>query len=118
MPEFPKIQRAIPQKRYQYGDYAVAVLGDIESGDARDYRFVAAFVPDGESQPRLYVACERAAPDQRARGAYALRVVNSAMDEVMDVDDRWGRLDEFCTQALQLGAQLLGLEQETPYPLM
>ena len=118
MPEFPRIQRAIPQRRYQYGDHAVTVLGEIESGDGRDYRFVAAFVPDGESQPRLYVVCERATPDQRARGGYALRVVNSAMDEVMDIDDRWGRLDEFSSQALQLGAQLLGLEQETPYPLM
>ena len=43
MNAFPKIKTAIPQRRYQYGDYLVTVLGEIESGDDRDYRFVAAF---------------------------------------------------------------------------
>ena len=62
MSGFPKIQRAIPQRRYQYGEYAVTVLGDIESGDGRDYRFIAAFVREGESQPRLFVASERLPP--------------------------------------------------------
>ena len=46
-----------------------------------------------------------------------LRVVNSVMDEVMDIDERWRRIDEFAEQALQLGAQMLGLEQEVPYQL-
>jgi hypothetical protein len=45
-------------------------------------------------------------------------VINSAMDEVMEVDSRWGQLDEFSSQALQIGAQLLGLEQDTPFQLM
>jgi hypothetical protein len=118
MSNFPKIQRAIPQGRYQYGDYAVSLLGEIDSGDGRDYRFVAAFVREGEAQPRLFVVSERLPPGQRERGSHALRVINSAMDEVMDVDDRWSQAEPFIDQALQLGAQLLGLEQETPYPLI
>jgi hypothetical protein len=40
------------------------------------------------------------------------------MDQVMDVDGRWARLPDFTDQALQLGSQILGLEQETAYLLM
>jgi hypothetical protein len=118
MSGLPKINTAIPQRRYQFGDFAVTVLGDIDSGDERDYQFVAAFVKEGESQPRLFVVSERLPPGERAKGSHALRMINSAMDEVMDVDGRWSRLGDFTDQALQMGAQLLGLEQEVPYPLM
>lgn len=118
MSEFPRIQTAIPQRRYHYGDYAVSVLGEIESGDEHDYQFVAAFVLEGENQPKLFVVAERQPPGQRQQGSHALRVINSAMNEVMEIDDRWGRLDDFTTQALQIGAQLLSLEQETPFKLM
>ena len=51
-------------------------------------------------------------------GSHALRLVNSAMDEVMDVNDRWSRLDDYVDQSLQMGAQMLGLEQEVPYQIM
>ena len=118
MSEFPRIRTAIPQSRYHYGDYAVSVLGEIESADDRDYQFVAAFVLEGEDQPRLFVVSERRPPGERQQGSHALRVINSAMDEVMEVDSRWGRLGDFTTQALEIGAQLLGLEQETPFKLM
>jgi hypothetical protein len=118
MSVFPKIQTAIPQRRFQYGDFTVTVLGEIESGDARDYRFVAAFVKEGEAQPRLFVVSEHLPPGERSQGSHALRVINSAMDQVMDVDGRWARLPDFTDQALQLGSQILGLEQETAYPLM
>jgi hypothetical protein len=118
MSAFPKIQTAIPQTRYHYGDYAVTVLGEIDSGDGRDYQFVAAFVREGEAQPRLFVVSERQPPGERQQGTHALRVINSAMDEVMEIDSRWGRLDDFTAQSLQIGAQLLGLEQETPFKLM
>jgi hypothetical protein len=113
----PKIATAIPQQRFQYGDYGVTILGEITSGDARDYAFIAAFVREGESDPRLYVVSERLPPGQRDQGTHALRLITSAMDEVMEVGSRWGRLTEFRDQALKMGEQMLGLEQETPYPL-
>ncbi len=118
MSSFPRILTAIPKRRFQYGDFGVSVLGEIESGDERDYRYVAAFVREGESQPRLYVVCERLPPGQRSEGSYALRVVNAVMDEVMEIDDRWVDFDAFTEQALEMGGQLLGLEQETPYSLL
>lgn len=117
MSGFPKIGTAIPQRRYRYGDYGVTILGEIESRDGVEYRFIAAFVREGEGQPRLFIVSERTPPAERAEGSHRLRVINSSMDEVMDVDARWARLDDFSKQALEMGAQLLGLDQETPYPL-
>ena len=109
MSAFPQIATAIPQRRYRYGDFGVTILAEIESSDASDYEFIAAFVKDGEGQPRLFVVSERTPPAERAQGSHRLRVINSSMDEVMDVDTRWGRLSDFSEQALQMGAQLLGL---------
>ena len=117
MSTFPKIRTAIPQRRYRYGDYLVTVLGEIDSDDGRDYRFVTAFVKEGEAQPQLFVVSERLPPGERAGGSHALRVINSSMDEVMDVDNRWQHLNACADQALELGSQLLGLEQEVPYQL-
>jgi len=117
MNAFPKIRTAIPLRRYQYGEYAVTVLGEIESADGHAYQLVAAFVKEGEAEPHLFVVSELPPPSERVANAHALRVISSVMDEVMDVDERWRRPDDFAEQALQLGAQILGLEQEVPYPL-
>lgn len=113
----PKITTAIPQQRYQYGDYAVTILAEITSGDDREYEFIAAFVREGEADPQLFIASEKLPPGQREQGTHALRLINSAMDEVMEVGGRWGRIGEFRDQAMKMGEQMLGLEQETPYPL-
>jgi hypothetical protein len=117
MHSFPRIKTAIPQRRYQYGDYSVTVLGEVESGDGHDYRFVAAFVKEGETLPQLFVVSEKLSSEQSATGGYALRVITKVMDEIMDVNDRWRNLDDYVEQTLRLGAQMLGLEQEIPYQL-
>lgn len=115
---FPKIQTAIPQHRYQYGDYSVTILGEIESPDPREYQYIAAFVREGEREPKLFIAAERLPPGQRDAGSHAIRLINATMDESMETGNRWGQLEEFIEQALKMGAQVLGLEQETPYQLM
>ena len=117
MSEFPRIQRAIPKRRYQLGDYGVTLLGEIETADALDYLYILAFVRDGESQPGLFVCSEPCPPGERAEGSHRLRVINSAMSEVMDTDDRWRDLEQFAVEGLTLGMQALGLTQETPFRL-
>jgi hypothetical protein len=117
MSEFPKIQRAIPKRRYQLGDYGVTLLGEVETGDEFDYRYILAFVREGESQPTLFVCSERCPPGEREKGSHRLRVINSAMSEVMDTDDRWRDLEQFADEGLTLGMQALGLTQETPFRL-
>jgi hypothetical protein len=112
MNDRPNITTAIPKRRYQIGDFAASLLGDVESGDHRRFRYILAFVPMGQREPTLYVCAEHAPPAEADGGRFRLRVINEAMSEVVDADDRWGELDAFADQAVQLGSQLLGLQRE------
>jgi len=109
MSDFPVIRTAIPKRRYRLGSYSVSLLGDVESGDNREYRFIMAFVASGKSRPDLYVCSER---NRDPGGSHRLRVVNSAMSEALDADDRWNDIEPFAEQALKLGRQMLGLGDE------
>ena len=106
----PVIRTAIPKRRYRLGDQTVTLLGEIESGDAVSYRWIMAFVQDGQARPGLYICAEKPTPGAALR----LRVVNSAMSEVVDEDERWRDLDTFAEEALRIGASALGLASEAP----
>lgn len=118
MSEFPKIQRAIPKKRYQMGEFGVTVLGEVESSDIAAYHYIMAFVPEGQGEPVLYICSEKTLPKNRHEGTHQLRVINQAMSEVMDINDQWRDLDAFSAEALKIGAQVLGLADEQAVPLM
>ena len=117
MSDFPVIRRAVPLQRYQVGEYGAILLGDVESGDAVDYRYILAFVEEGAGTPSFFVCCEKTGSTGGA-GAYRLRVVSSAMAEVLGVSDAWRDADSFVTEGLKLGMQALGLTSEQPYRLM
>jgi len=108
MSDFPVIRTAIPQRRYQAGDYQATLLGEIDSGDGIDYRFILAFIEQGQNQPSFYVCCERNLPPDPEGGAWRIRVVNSAMSEILEVSDDWRNIDAFATDALEVAAQALG----------
>jgi hypothetical protein len=110
----PVIRTAIPKRRYRVGDQSVTVLGEIESGDGLSYRWIMAFVQDGQTRPGLYLCAEKPGPGPRLR----LRVVNGAMSEVIEEDARWRDLDTFADEALRIGASALGLGAETPARLL
>lgn len=112
----PKIKTAIPQRRYQYGGFTAVMLGDIDSDDGFTYRYICAMVPDGASQPSMYVMAVKNAPG--GEGGYSLRVLTEGFDKVVDSSDRWRDLDMFSKQALDLAQQVLGLSDETPIRLM
>jgi len=118
MSELPVIRTAIPKRRYQLGAFSVSLLGEVESGDGIDYRYIMGFVAEGESRPSLYVCAERNPPGERGEGGYRLRVVNEVLSEVLGSSDAWGDLDTFAEQALQLAGQALSLTDEEPYRLM
>lgn len=118
MAEFPKIRTAIPLRRYQLEGYAVSVLGEIESGDGVDYRFITAFVAEGDARPSLFVCAERNQPREPGEGAIRLRVVNSAMSEVLGSDDAFGDLDRFVLESLRLGRTVLGLGEGEAHRLL
>ncbi len=110
----PSITTAIPQRRYQYGEYGVTVLGEIESPDPPNYTFIMAMVKEGDAEPSVYVICDR-----RRRGdcAYRMRLVMDGFNEAMGESDDWGNLDVFCEFALQVASKALDLGEETPQQL-
>ncbi len=112
MSEFPRIQTAIPKKRFVLGEYSATILGEVESPDFPGYFFIAAFVPEGKNEPVLYICAEKSLPKNRHEGAARLKVINSAMSEVMEVADKWADLQTFATEVIPMGAQLLGLQNE------
>jgi hypothetical protein len=118
MQERPIIKTAIPKRRYQVGSHSASLLGEIESGDDRAYRYILAFVPPGEREPVFYVCVEPSPPAARPDGAYRLGIVGELMSEIVDTDDRWGDLDVFAEQAIKLGQQALGLQQTPVTRLM
>lgn len=113
----PRIQTALPARRYRFGEYNVTVLQDIESPDPVSYRYLMAYLKDGEQQPSTFVSCELTPPAQRAEGRYQLRVINSTLDEVLAIDHALGGFEHFCEQALSVGQQMLALQDEQAFPL-
>ena len=118
MQERPAIKTAIPKHRYQIGDFSATVLGEIESGDSRQYLYILAMVAMGDAEPSLYICCELAPPERGADGRYDVRVVNESMSEVLDSGDAWGSLDAFSEMAVDLARQVLGLKNEQIVTLM
>lgn len=110
----PKITTAIPQRRYQFGEYGVTVLGEVESPDPPNYTFILAMVKEGDPEPSAFVLCDR-----RRRGDYSYRVrfIMDGFNEVMGESDDWGNLDVFCEFALQVVTKALDLGDETPHLL-
>lgn len=112
--ERPKIQVAIPQRRYRLGSYQAVVLGEIESGDERRYRYILALVQQGEAQPGFYVTAEKNPRSRAHEGAYRLRVIAEGLNEELGSSDRWGEIDAFAAEGLTLAAEALGLGGESP----
>jgi hypothetical protein len=113
----PKIQTAIPQRRYQIGEYNGVVLGDIESGDDVKYQYILALVREGEVKPGFYVTAEKNPRRRAHEGSHRLRVVTDNLDEDIASSDRWADLDAFCAEALAVAAKVLALSDEQPVRL-
>lgn len=117
MTNAPIIRTAIPLQRHQLGNYQVTLLGDIESGDGLQYRYILAFVEAGMNRPTLYLCCERHRPGSSDEGAYRMRLVNAAMSEIMGTSDDWKEAEAFLAEAINIGRQVLGLTAEPLSPL-
>lgn len=113
----PDIKTAIPVQRYRYGEFDVTVLGDIVSGDANQYRFIAAVMREGEAEPGMYLTAEKnlSAMDE---GRYAMRLIMKDGAQVVRRSDDWGREEAFVQDALDVVSQVLNLGDEEPYRMM
>ena len=109
----PAIQRAVPQRRYKYGEFSVIVLGEIESPDAVDYRYILAVLRDGDTEPGIYLTCENG-----GNGAQQIRLVMRDGAEVIAEDHSYADIETFTAAGLDVLSQLLNLGDEEPYRLM
>ena len=103
----------MPLRRYRFGEFTLTVLGDIESPDEMNYRYIMAVVQGDDAEPGLYVTAE-----QGAAKDIAMRIMMRDGDEVIGHSDQWHVLDTFVDEAIGIVARVLNLSDETPYQLM
>lgn len=110
----PRIRTAVPLRRYQYGEFLVTVLGDIESDEPVHYRYLLAVAQEGSPTPGLFIAAQRTGDG----GPYDLRIAMQDGSQVVDSDERWGDLEAFVKEGLGIIATMLNLGDEMPHRLM
>ena len=103
----PRIATAIPKRRYQLGDFSLVVLGDIESQDGRDYKYLMGVIPDGKSQPELFVSAEK----QKGQ-TYLMRVMAAQASQELDSSPTWNEVENFCLDAILVLKKMLNLMDE------
>ena len=108
----PRIQTAIPQRRYQLGDYSAVVLGDIESPDNAKYQYILAVVKEGETKPEVYVIAERNPRSRAQEGSHRLRIESPVLSDDLGSSDEWRDIDVFASEGLRVAAGVLGLTDE------
>jgi len=114
----PQIKTAIPKRRYQFGEFSLVILGDIESYDGVYYHFLMGIIPDGANVPELFISAEKCPPDERQEGAYQMRVIAEQASKTINKSERWKELEAFADDALALASELLNLTDEEPRRLL
>ena len=109
----PSISTAIPLRRYKFGEFTLTVLGDIESPDERQYRYILAVIQGENPEPGLYVTAEPGSGEE-----LVMRVIMSDGDEVIGHSNQWSDLDKFADESINIVSRVLGLSDEMPYQLM
>ena len=114
----PKINTAIPERRYHIGAFTAVILGDVESSDGRTYHYILALVPDGEHEPSLYVTSEQAEAGRGSEGDTIVRVIAGDGERALGPDARWRDLDAFSEDALAMMQRVMRLTDEEPVRLL
>ena len=79
-------------------------------------------IKDGHNEPEIYISCEKAQADSSNNGAYIVRVFAAQLEAeqsgaVIDQSDKWRDRDAFISYGLSGFQQMLGLNDEEPYPI-
>ncbi len=110
----PDIKTGIPQRRYRLGAFTLVILGEIESDDPVQYKYILAAVHEGDSEPGMYITVERV---RGGEAAYQLRVLMRDGEEVVGSSDDYGDLDSFVEEAVRVVKAVLNLADEQLRPL-
>ena len=111
----PHIQSAIPKKRYQYGEFTITLLTDIQSNDTPNYLYLMAAVREGSPQPEVYITCESVIQDETK--TYQVRVLSDKQEHIISTKQQWGNEKAFCEYALEGISQMFELSDEQPTPI-
>lgn len=114
----PHIGSAIPKRRYQYGEFTVTLLRQIETNDPIQYQFVLAFVQEGQTTPVLFVTSEKNRRSEAVQGSHRMRLITENSDTVLDSSDEWRDEEAFTTAGLKIASNILGLTDVAPFRLM
>jgi hypothetical protein len=112
----PGIVTAIPRRRYRLGEFSLVVLGEIESNDDRDYRYIMAVVQGDDPQPGIYLTAERNRAAEH--NGYDMRLVMQDGEDVIGSSLDWHEVDAFTDEAIRIVNQILNLGDEEPYRMM
>ncbi len=108
----PAIQSALPKRRYQFGEFAVTLLTDINSSDKTSYQFIVAVLREGSIKPEVYITCEVITSNDG--DSYRVRVLSEQDEHVISEDKQWRDEQKFCDYALQGIQQMFELSDENP----
>ncbi len=108
---FPAIQSAFPKRRYQFGEFSVTLLTDIETHDAVSYLYIAAVLREGSHSPEVYITCESTILDDE--NTCRVRVLTDNSEHIISHDPQWRQLQNFCDYALQGIRQMFELSDES-----
>ncbi|HDN27217.1 MAG TPA: hypothetical protein ENG03_09015 [Thioploca sp.] len=114
----PIIKTAIPKRRYQFGEFSIVILGEIESDDGIPYHFLLGIIPEGASTPELFISAEKCPGNQQEEGAYQMRIIAEKATQTVNKSNNWEQLDAFVEDALALVSKLLKLTDEKPMLLL
>ena len=108
----PYIQSAIPKRRYQFGEFAITLLTDIESSDPVSYLYILAVLREGASKPEVYITCE--SMTLNGETTHRIRVLSEQEEHIISQGKQWRDQQKFCAYALQGIQQMFELTDETP----
>jgi hypothetical protein len=114
----PGIVTAVPRRRFKYGEFGVVILGDVESNDDKNYRYIMAVIKGTDPEPGIYITAEQDHAAGQGGADYTMRIVMRDGAEVIGSSSDWHNLDAFANEALGIVGQLLNLGDEEPYRLM
>ncbi|MDX2457712.1 MAG: hypothetical protein QNL87_09410 [Gammaproteobacteria bacterium] len=109
----PGIVTAIPLRRYSFGEFALTVLGEVESNDGIRYAYVMAVIRGQDPEPGIYITAEKG-----AGSGYDMRIIMRDGAEIIGHSEQWNDLEVFIEEAVRIVSQVLDLSDEVPYQLM
>jgi hypothetical protein len=112
----PGIRTAIPKRRYRLGEFTITVLGEIDSSDGVEYRYILAVVRDQDTEPGMYITAEK--PADVAGKMLNMRIIMQDGAEVIGQDVGWQQLDAFSARGIEIVSRVLNLSDETPWQLL